>query len=176
MEREKLIKIIEKRARLGYQRPEPLFLSRSVILEFAENMSRKYRSKHSVGLAINPYELVEHLHGNIHFANADCREAIYVHGKSNFDIILPFFTSTMSDRFTITQKIGHYFLHSYAGEQKIYSEGIVSPIAKMEANWFAAGFLLPQYLLKQSGAINISRMVELFGVSSSVANLRFGML
>ena len=70
--------------------------------------------------------------------------AIYVHGRGDFDIVLPQFTSPLRDRFTIGHELGHYFLHSRQGERPLVAYRQGSGRLEWEANWFAAGLLMPK--------------------------------
>lgn len=68
---------------------------------------------------------------------------LFVQGRRDFDIHLPWFTSPLRDRFTIAHELGHYFLHSRQGEIPIRANRRGSEPTEWEANWFAAALLMP---------------------------------
>jgi hypothetical protein len=65
-------------------------------------------------------------------------------GDGSFLIYLSPFTNELRDRFTIAHELGHLFLHANAGKKplKVARAGRDRP--EWEANWFAAGFLMPE--------------------------------
>ena len=69
--------------------------------------------------------------------------SITVEGPENFKIRISKFTGILRDRFSIAHEIGHYVLHSNYGEKKIEAARFGSNQIEWEANWFAAGFLMP---------------------------------
>ena len=99
--------------------------------------------------------LVENLGGQIEYQDVFDAEStndgsIKIESAGNFRIFLPDYVSDERNRFTIAHEIGHYFLH-----YKIKSSGIGRmqaarlsrggiDRAEWEANWFAAGFLMPK--------------------------------
>ncbi|MBF0097188.1 MAG: ImmA/IrrE family metallo-endopeptidase [Magnetococcales bacterium] len=103
----------------------------------------------------------------------------------DFVIFISTFTSSSRDRFTIAHELGHYVLHYFipfrnsprsGGEDRTMicaraGEGRV----EWEANWFAAGFLMPQdkfreALEQECGDFDL--VAERFGVSSKAAEIR----
>lgn len=71
--------------------------------------------------------------------------SITVNGPRDFTISLSPLSGNRRDRFTIAHELGHYVLHSKIGK--------ISPLSvkrdgsdriEWEANWFAAGFLMPE--------------------------------
>ena len=70
--------------------------------------------------------------------------SLLVHDITDFTIILPSFTSRLRDRFTIGHELGHYFLHSSQGQRPILASRYGSGRLEWEANWFSAGFLMPE--------------------------------
>ena len=114
--------------------------------------------------------------GSVHCFNLsdylNINGSIFVHQKNSFDIVLPIFTSPIRDRFTIAHEIGHYFLHSLAGEHKICANREGSNLVEWEANWFAASFLMPKYLIDEKKSIDENMIAEAFGVSRDAARYR----
>jgi len=96
-----------------------------------------------------------------------------------FTIRLSPFTAELRDRFTIAHELGHYFLHSDAGEIPIKIKREGSSRVESEANWFAAGFLLPLKTFLQAHQKfggNIAALSARFNVSDSVIATRIKVL
>ncbi len=123
-------------------------------------------------------EMVERLGGSIHFEPADEWFAedgsIYVHGETEFDIVLPSFTSPLRDRFTTAHELGHYFLHSRQGEKPIIAFRSGSNRIEWEANWFAAELLMPchEFLAEMQQGKSIADLAVKFYVSEDAARVR----
>lgn len=100
--------------------------------------------------------------------------SIYVHGVSDFDIILPQFTSPRRDRFTIAHELGHYFVHSKQGEIPIIATRSGSTRIEWEANWFAAALLMPEteFLTEWKATLDLRIVASRFDVSEQAAEIR----
>ncbi|MEM6334339.1 MAG: ImmA/IrrE family metallo-endopeptidase [Planctomycetota bacterium] len=99
---------------------------------------------------------------------------IFVHGPQDFDIVLSSNTSRLRDRFTIAHELGHYFLHSAQGKQPMKANRKDSNRLEWEANWFAAGFLMPRDEFRQEierGLTN-SELATHFAVSPAAVSIR----
>lgn len=124
--------------------------------------------------------LVEQLGGTIQYVDIPLYEqtnrsgSILVHGTCDFTIILPKFSSRLRDRFSIAHELGHYFLHSDQGTIPIWAERFGSTRPEWEANWFAAGFLMPraEFLAELSSDKNIEQVARTFDVSVQAAEVR----
>ena len=165
-----------KQGHSEYQSPVAIELPKNAIYQFAEQISKKYRESINATNNINLYDFVEYLKGFVHCFNLsdylNISGSIFVHEKNSFDIVLPIFTSPIRDRFTIAHEIGHYFLHSLAGERKICANREGSNLVEWEANWFAASFLMPKYLIEEKNYSNENIIAEAFGVSKDAAKYR----
>lgn len=122
--------------------------------------------------------LTERLGGRIRYvdlldANLD-GDTIWIHGPSDFDIELSSISSPLRDRFTIAHELGHYLLHSGQGERPLVAARHGSDRAEWEANWFAAGFLMPEIEFREEFRKTRSRAVlgAKFGVSEAAATVR----
>lgn len=99
---------------------------------------------------------------------------IFIHGPSDFDIVLSTWTSPRRDQFTLAHELGHYFLHSDFGNTPLVAARSGSGRSEWEANWFAAGFLMPADLFRpivESGG-SAASIAEHFGVSASAVDIR----
>jgi|GEM_PF-323146 len=92
-----------------------------------------------------------------------------------FTIALSPYPGHYRNRFTIAHELGHYFLHSKAGEQELYATRQAGSRVEWEANWFAAAFLMPsEYFVKewnQSGG-SIGHLIDRFQVSGGAIEIR----
>jgi len=122
-------------------------------------------------------ELVPRLGGHVRFgAPEDSPDGgtIYVHTTEDFDIILPQWTSPRRDQFTIAHEIGHYALHSKFGEIPLIATRTGSGRSEWEANWFAAGFLMPKvsFLKLADEGKSEASLAKYFRVSIDAARIR----
>lgn len=152
----------------------PSNLPKARVEEYAERVAKKS----GFGVGENPATLVRRLKGRIHYHDMDewLHEdgSIFMHGESDFDILLPHYTSPLRDRFTVAHELGHYFLHSDQGDQPIVAFRKGSTRIEWEANWFAAALLMPRVEFKtvydKTGDLAVVAMK--FGVSTDAARVR----
>ena len=84
----------------------------------------------------------------------------------------------LRNRFTVAHELGHYFLHSDVGQRRIQvNRGFASGDdgLEWEANWFAAGFLMPAQQFQEDWAStggNVGRLINLYQVSEPVIEIR----
>jgi predicted transcriptional regulator len=166
--------------------PIPVNGSKADIHTFAERAARRFsfRSTDSIDF------LVHRLGGRIEHRNAaaDDRlpESIRVESERSFTIFIPTTTSLARDRFTIAHELGHYFLH-YPIVAKLHPGAIMVATrwvkeddrelqrAEWEANWFAAGFLMPEEQFRGVYALNIANIrlvAKWFSVSPKAVETR----
>ncbi|MBF5094004.1 ImmA/IrrE family metallo-endopeptidase [Azospirillum sp. INR13] len=107
--------------------------------------------------------------------------SIRINEPGDFEIYVAAHTGPVRDRFTIAHELGHYILHYLwprsqgrvigPTEAQRYGSGRV----EWEANWFAAGFLMPAESFNSefhnSGG-NLPYLSERFGVSMEAARIR----
>lgn len=143
------------RAVAAMSSPIPTRLTKSRVHEFAETLAA--RLKFTKRDLIEPF--VVQLGGRIEYKTAQLAddrlpESIVVQSSNNFTIYLPSVTSAVRDRFTIAHELGHLFLHyplayaRYPGDAMVATRWVDESNedlrrAEWEANWFAAGFLMP---------------------------------
>lgn len=165
-----------------YVSPSPCRLGKSAISTFAEKLAQKVE----FGLGADLEDLVGRLGGKIQyqdFWNLDSSESgsIVVFKESNFEITLAAHTSKERDRFTIAHELGHYFLHFRLPQSKGVAMGTLraarygGDAAEIEANWFAASFLMPEREYKEIFAAMNGSLLEVadkFSVSVSAATVR----
>lgn len=125
------------------------------------------------------FQAVSELGGDVQFLDlddwAEQSGSIFVHGKGDFTIILPNYTSPLRDRFTIAHELGHYFLHAKQGEVPLIAARKGSGRAEWEANWFAAALLMPEADFRKACEVHgddIDGVAAEFGVSRDAATVR----
>jgi hypothetical protein len=101
--------------------------------------------------------------------------SLFVSGEGDFEIKLSAFTGPERDRFTIAHELGHYVLHSQCGKQRIRAERFGRSLVEVEANWFAAAFLMPEAHFRETCALygnSIPAVASRYMVSRKAAEVR----
>jgi Zn-dependent peptidase ImmA (M78 family) len=150
--------------------------SKTTIEAFAADFARKvgYRP----GAELEP--VVAQLGGRIIYQTlADLSRSpeasIRVFGDRKFEIYLPDYTSGERDRFSVAHEIGHYILHYPLANEPMIAARFGSTRVEWEANWFAAGFLMPEAEFRKQFARhpkNIAGVARHFRVSAAAATAR----
>lgn len=155
--------------------------SKESVYKYAENIAKKYLSLKNRKWEADRYELdihefVNDLGGNINCFDIDtlsqCSGSIYIHKSADFDIILPSYTSRLRDKFTLAHEMGHYFLHFKKDTEHKKAKRSGSGPIEWEANWFAAGLLMPQDLIEKKHLTSASSLAYFFDVSLEAAAVR----
>ncbi len=101
--------------------------------------------------------------------------SLIVSSPSDFKITLLNFSSPRTDRVSVAHELGHYVLHFKEGAIVGEAErGGTTPL-EWEANWFAAGFLMPEAEFKtQHGKCqgNTYMLANYFGVPTDFVKIR----
>jgi predicted transcriptional regulator len=167
---------------VSYSTPTASGLSKESVNDLAERVSRELG--YEVGGSLRP--IVTSLGGRTNFQDfwdlkLTAAGSIQVHGPKDFDIYLPYHTGVTRDQFTVAHEIGHYILHFWIPYKK---SGLSSPMqatrygsgrVEWEANWFAAGFLMPTALFRQKMdelSKDFCAVAEEFKVSPEAARIR----
>jgi Zn-dependent peptidase ImmA (M78 family) len=123
--------------------------------------------------------IVERLGGKIVYRSfADLGESedasVRVWDVGRFEIVLPDYTGLARDRFSIAHEIGHYVLHYPLVNAPMKAARYGSTPVEWEANWFAAGFLMPEQLFREQHAAkkSVPGIARFFGVSSAAVTAR----
>ncbi|MGE0283118.1 MAG: ImmA/IrrE family metallo-endopeptidase [Rhizobiaceae bacterium] len=168
-------------------RPVPSRVSREHINSFAEQLAASL--DFGPGDSIEP--LVKKLGGKIAYKNpveykSRLPESIIIRKMDDFTIFLPSMTSPERDRFTIAHELGHLMLH-YPLVLRNHRNAVMAATrwvdetdqdqqrAEWEANWFAAGFLMPCKPFSKAyrdAKGNLSMVALKFGVSQPAAEVR----
>lgn len=107
--------------------------------------------------------------------------SIRINAPNDFEISLASHTGPTRDRFTIAHELGHYVLHYIWPRQQGNAVGPIEAQrygtgrVEWEANWFAAGFLMPREMFLQISAEcggNLSVLSQRFQVSLEAARIR----
>ena len=150
--------------------------TKNAIDEYASRVARSL----DFGPGNNIETLIERFGGSVRYddpsdiAMSNNGGTIWVHGKNDFEIVLPNTTSPRRDRFTLAHEFGHYLLHSKQGQQPLVANRTGSDRAEWEANWFAAGFLMPKSELEKAIKSTNSPILlaDLFQVSTKAMQIR----
>lgn len=149
----------------------PCNANKGAIEAFASNFAAQLL--YTPGASLPP--IIARLGGRIHYQTLDtlADASILVHGQGNFEIFLPEHTSAARNRFSIAHELGHYVLHfpmTNRKPMKAYRFG--SDRVEWEANWFAAGFLMPADAFKRFSSSQLRAAATYFGVSMAAAEAR----
>ena len=152
------------------QEPQPIGWTRSEVQQFGANAATSLG--YQPGSDIEA--IVEKLGGRLTVSDWDSARntgSITVRGPRDF--ISPL-SGERRSRFTIAHEIGHYMLHSQLGKAPITVRRDGSGRVEWEANWFAAGFLMPEqeFKAKQSAGYGDAELAEHFGVSVAAVQVR----
>jgi hypothetical protein len=124
----------------------------------------------------NLYALVEKIGGKVEIGNPSelGDGALESRGDGSFLIHLSAFTNELRDRFTIVHELGHLFLHADAGKKKLRVARSGHDRPEWEANWFAAGFLMPEpeFRLQASNCPSLAGLAAYFKVSTQAVRIR----
>lgn len=159
-----------------FKAPEAANMPKKEVYRLAERVCQKL--KFVPGGDIN--ELVKDFGGEVIFQDMDDwlvseDGSIKVRGEKDFTIYVSNFTGVLRNRFTIAHELGHYILHSKFGKERIQvARNGASDRVEWEANWFAAGLLMPeQEFLRQIEICNdVQYLGSYFFVSPSAVEVR----
>lgn len=155
---------------------EPCHAGKEKIEAFAADFAKKVGYQAGGELEM----VVEQMGGKIVYQTfADLSRSldasIRVMGSGNFEIYLPDYTNAERDRFSIAHEIGHYILHYPLANAPMVARRFGSTRVEWEANWFAAGFLMPEAAFRKQFARhpkNIAGVARHFRVSAAAATAR----
>ncbi len=100
-------------------------------------------------------------------------ESLHIDENGRMDIVLPTHTSQARDCFTVAHEIGHFVLHHRKGGPAERYNRSGTDQAEIEANWFAAAFLMPKQAFTDAlNELPLFRVASKFGVSESAAAVR----
>lgn len=159
----------------AFQEVQPIGWSKPTVEEFASMLAEKVQFEPGGNIE----NVVQKLGGEIIYQHSNEwfdseNGSIEIHAPKRFRIHLSNFTSHLRDRFTIAHELGHYVIHSQFGKipAKIARHG--SNRIEWEANWFAAGFLMPEASFKKAwrSQKNIFEVAAQFNVSLQAAEVR----
>jgi Zn-dependent peptidase ImmA (M78 family) len=140
-----------------------------------EAFGSKFAAKLGYGAGAPLRPIVERLGGRIIYQALDTLgdASILVYGQGNFEIFLPEDTAPVRDRFSIAHELGHYVLHfPLTGQRPMKAYRFGSSRVEWEANWFAAGFLMPADEFKTRFSAGLRPIAQHFGVSMAAAEAR----
>jgi predicted transcriptional regulator len=167
---------------MNYSAPTECGLSKTAVDSFASQVAAHFGYR--PGASLEP--IVERMGGTIHIQNVlDFNRipsgSIRIDGPKHFEIFLAAHTGPTRDRFTIAHELGHYVLHYLYARQngaqieRLEAQRYGSGRVEWEANWFAAGFLMPaDQFTERYHALRgvIPLLADEFGVSIEAARIR----
>ncbi|MDF3057506.1 MAG: hypothetical protein K0R17_1721 [Rariglobus sp.] len=158
--------------------PTPTGWTQKQVQSFAADISKKLGYTPGADIEAVVTRLGGHI-TNDHWDSPGATGYIDVRGHRDFTINLSPLSGGKRRRFTIAHEIGHYILHTQFGKirpVKITRDG--SNRLEWEANWFAAGFLMPATEFKrlaQQGR-NDAELAHHFDVSMAAVEIRRSVL
>lgn len=153
--------------------PQPIGWSRSDVQQFGSKAAKSLGYTPGSDIEV----IVKKLGGDITVSDWESARntgSITVKGPKNFTISLSPLSGERRSRFTIAHELGHYMLHSQLGKIPISVRRDGSGRVEWEANWFAAGFLMPEeeFKARQSEGYGDAELAEYFGVSVAAVQVR----
>lgn len=159
----------------NYASPSPCNAGKTAIIAAAEKFARDVELQPGDALET----IVERLGGRVCYKALDEADfddgSIVVEGQGDFTITLPTYTGAARDRFTIAHELGHYFLHYPLCCAPMAAKRYGSDRVEWEANWFAAGLLMPSAQFQsayETYAGDLAKLAALFRVSMQAATIR----
>ncbi len=169
---------------MNYADPVPRFWSKASVDGIAEKFTDIFELE--PGDDLSP--LISTLGGEIIYGFEKIDDysggSIVVRAQNDFTIFLSEMTSPKRDRFTIAHELGHLFLHYEPTVQKS-PDAIMRATrdkrfnddaherAEWEANWFAAGFLMPRSVFKSvADHMSDEELATYFNVSLQAIEIR----
>ena len=154
--------------------PQPVNWTKNEVQEFASKVAKQLGYQAGGNLE----QIIEGLGGKVHrtdWASALETGSLEVKGEKDFAIYLSPFSGERRTRFTMAHELGHYVLHSDLGKTPltIKRDGENSRV-EWEANWFAAGFLMPaeKFNVLAAQGWSDAELGEYFDVSEAAAEIR----
>jgi predicted transcriptional regulator len=165
-----------------YSHPEPSGISK----EMVERMAALVAAELGYQPGVPWGDVIEALGGKITYQTIWEMEdstsgSIRIADEGDFEIFLAAHTGAERDRFTIAHELGHYFLHFLFPRQLGRKVGSLratrygSGRVEWEANWFAAGFLMPEAEFRRAyteTSRDLFALSEHFGVSKKAVEVR----
>lgn len=164
----------------AYKPCEASYYSKKRIYEFAEQAHRQVM--HSDTGKFSLPKLLELIGAKVHYFTMNefdqISGSIIVESIHEVYILLSNYTSEVRDRFTTAHEVGHYVLHcpEAAEGQKYTDDRFGTGRVEQEANWFAAGLLVPTMKLREyidgDGSTDPYTVATHFQVSGRAAEIR----
>ncbi len=157
----------------NFQEATPCNWSRADVQRLASNAAKELGFSPGDNIEL----LIERLGGRVTKSDWEsAREtgSITVRGPRDFQISLSPMSGDRRSRFTIAHELAHYILHAKAGKKPLYVKRDGSGPVEWEANWFAAGFLMPEdvFRTKAGEGLGDAELAEYFGVSKEAVQIR----
>lgn len=167
-----------------FAKPKPRHWTKSSV----DNIAEKFANAFEIEPGDDLPPLIEDLGGEIVYGYNHIDEyqggSIVVRATDDFTIVLSELTSAKRDRFTLAHELGHLFLHfepllqddPNAVMRATRDKRVGDPEherAEWEANWFAAGFLMPrEKFISVAAKMSNSELATYFNVSDQAVEIR----
>lgn len=172
-------------AKQSYREPSPLYVKKSVVEDFAQEVAKTLQFQYTDDL----FAFVERIGGKISVGttgNEDTTSgSILINKNMRFQIFISPFTSIERDRFTIAHELGHLFLHYPKVRDQMTDDEVFratryvdltnqnQQVAEREANWFAAALLMPKDDFTKVYQEHGKRQAEIeFNMSTAAVRIR----
>lgn len=170
---------------MSFHDPKPTYWTKQSVDHFGSEFAKALGIKPGADL----HRLVESLGGEVIYGWQSIDEvnggSIVVRSYDDFTIYLSEMTSPKRDRFTIAHELGHLCMH-YEPLVLDQGDGVIMRAtrekrlgdsaherAEWEANWFAAGFLMPREIfVEKASQLTDEQLATYFGVSAAAISVR----
>lgn len=171
------IRYLQDTEKSGYTPMREQNFSLKAIFDFAENLSDQFGVDGKTDLE----GLVVNFGGRFSYVDDDNLNrddgSIFVHAEGEFDVIIPRYGYSLRNRFTIAHELGHYLIHT--PRRQVFAKRLGTDQVEKEANWFAAGFLMPSrrfLVVADKHRDSVQVLSAIFGVSAQAAKYRLDVL
>ncbi|WP_321404561.1 ImmA/IrrE family metallo-endopeptidase [Maridesulfovibrio sp.] len=149
-------------------------MTRKEIEALAEGVACNHRTEKQCWIDV--HQIVKKLGGKIEYAKPENKIELCCYADESFKIILlrqPHYHE-QRDRWSIAHALGHVLMHSHPGKTRLFTRE-ENRTECMQANWFAAGLLMPKtsFLTKAKELRNdTEELASLFWVMEGAASSR----
>lgn len=166
----------KKDAPIHWKEIEPSYWPQAIVQRLGSDIA--VRLGHKSGLSLQEsIAIIERQLGAKVLEDHDdaLTDCLRIEGPDQIKIYLNPFASSQRNRFTLAHELGHFVLHSNLGKLHPVrvQRGSGGGREEWEANWFAAGFLMPEEEFRRVAQTKTRAQMALhFNVSESAVEMR----